>query len=98
MAAIARTIALGGHEPYSASKACAEIVVEAYRCAISPTRSAPGGIATARAGNIVGGGDWARDRLVPDAVRAFGAGKPLRIRNPGATRPWQHVLEPLAAT
>jgi CDP-glucose 4,6-dehydratase len=82
---------LGGREPYSASKACAEIVVEAYRHSYFGTNGPA--IATARAGNIVGGGDWALDRLVPDAVRAFEAGNALRIRNPNATRPWQHVLE-----
>lgn len=82
---------LGGREPYSASKACAEIVVEAYRH--SYFGAAGPALATARAGNIVGGGDWALDRLVPDAVRAFEAGNALRIRNPNATRPWQHVLE-----
>lgn len=82
---------LGGREPYSASKACAEIVVEAYRHSYFSANGPA--IATARAGNIVGGGDWALDRLVPDAVRAFEAGNALRIRNPNATRPWQHVLE-----
>ena len=82
---------LGGREPYGASKACAEIAVEAYR------RSYFDGIAriaTVRAGNIVGGGDWSADRIVPDAVRAFGAGQKLKIRNPDAVRPWQHVLDP----
>ncbi len=86
--------ALGGAEPYGASKACAELVVTAYRatCFAGERRVA---VATARAGNVVGGGDWSQDRLVPDAVRAFRAGRPLRLRNPAATRPWQHVLEPL---
>lgn len=81
---------LGGFEPYGASKACAEIAVDAYRA--SYFAATP--IATVRAGNIIGGGDWAADRLVPDAVRAFAAGKPLRIRNPDAVRPWQHALDP----
>lgn len=85
---------LGGHEPYGASKACAELAVDAYRQAyFSDTRHL--GIATIRAGNIIGGGDWAEDRLIPDAVRAFSVGQPLSPRNPAATRPWQHVLDPL---
>jgi len=87
---------LGGFEPYGGSKACAEIVVESFRCAYFTAERAPG-IATVRAGNIFGGGDWAADRLVPDAIRAFGAKKPLMVRNPGAIRPWQHVLEPMHA-
>ncbi|MGE0743953.1 MAG: CDP-glucose 4,6-dehydratase [Rhodospirillales bacterium] len=85
---------LGGHEPYGASKACAEIAVDAYRDAYF--RDAPVGIATVRAGNIVGGGDWAADRLIPDAVRAFADGSVLGLRHPEAVRPWQHVLEPVA--
>jgi CDP-glucose 4,6-dehydratase len=86
---------LGGREPYGVSKACAELAVEAYaRSYFGDSRSGPG-IATIRAGNIVGGGDWAADRLVPDAVRAFFSGSPLEIRNPDAIRPWQHVLEPV---
>ena len=84
---------LGGREPYGASKAAAEKVVEAYRHSYFTDR--PVGIATARAGNIIGGGDWAADRLVPDAIRAFTAGLPLVLRNPAATRPWQYVLDPL---
>ena len=90
--------ALGGHEPYGASKACAELVVDAYRRSFfaGGERGAAVGVATARAGNVIGGGDWAEDRLVPDAIRAFRAGERLRLRNPLATRPWQHVLEPLA--
>jgi len=85
---------LGGHDPYSNSKACAELAAAAYRDSFL----APAGIglATARAGNVIGGGDYADDRLVPDAARAFVAGRSLEIRNPNATRPWQHVLEPLA--
>ena len=85
---------LGGHEPYGVSKACAELAVNAFRHSyFSDDRNL--GIATIRAGNIIGGGDWAESRLVPDAVRAFHAGTPLSLRNPSATRPWQHVLDPL---
>lgn len=83
---------LGGRDPYSASKACAEIITAAWRDSFPR----PGlSIATARAGNVIGGGDWAADRLVPDAVRAWSRGEPLRVRYPQAVRPWQHVLEPL---
>jgi CDP-glucose 4,6-dehydratase len=81
---------LGGHDPYSSSKACSELVVQAYR------RSYGMNVATARAGNVIGGGDWAADRLVPDFVRSILKGEKLAIRNPRAVRPWQHVLEPLA--
>ncbi|HKP90218.1 MAG TPA: CDP-glucose 4,6-dehydratase, partial [Thermoleophilaceae bacterium] len=83
---------LGGADPYSSSKACAELVTAAYRS------SFPGGpaIASARAGNVIGGGDWAEDRLVPDAMRAAADGGELVVRNPDAVRPWQHVLNPLA--
>ena len=90
---------LGGRDPYSASKAAAEIVTAAYRESFFPAarhhehRTA---IATARAGNVIGGGDWAEDRLVPDIMRALTAGRPVPVRNPQAIRPWQHVLEPLA--
>jgi len=85
---------LGGHEPYGASKACAEIAVNAFRGSyFSEARHI--GIATIRAGNIIGGGDWADNRLIPDAVRAFIAGNAISVRNPSATRPWQHVLDPL---
>jgi CDP-glucose 4,6-dehydratase len=83
---------LGGKEPYGASKACAEIVVQSYRH--SYLKDAGVAIATVRAGNIIGGGDWSDDRLVPDAIRAFAAREPLIVRNPLAVRPWQHVLEP----
>lgn len=86
---------LGGKEPYGASKACAEIVVEAYRHSYFSGDHAPP-LATGRAGNVIGGGDWAEDRLIPDAMRAFSAGEQLLIRNPSAVRPWQHVLEPLS--
>jgi CDP-glucose 4,6-dehydratase len=85
---------LGGYDPYSSSKACAELVSAAFRQSYFP----PGrgvGIATARAGNVIGGGDWSPDRLIPDLVRGFVAGEPVKIRRPNATRPWQHVLEPL---
>jgi CDP-glucose 4,6-dehydratase len=85
--------ALGGHDPYSASKAAAEIVIASYRDAYLAERSV--GVASARAGNVIGGGDWADDRLIPDAVRAWNLGQPLQIRRPQAIRPWQHVLEPL---
>jgi CDP-glucose 4,6-dehydratase len=85
---------LGGHDPYSASKACAELVASAYqRSFCGQPRLA---IATVRAGNVIGGGDWAEDRLVPDAIRALSRDQPLRVRNPHSVRPWQHVLEPLA--
>ncbi|MDD5228095.1 MAG: CDP-glucose 4,6-dehydratase [Methylococcales bacterium] len=85
---------LGGHDPYSASKAASEIVVASYRNAFLATQGVA--VATARAGNVIGGGDWSEDRLIPDAVRAWQKDKPLKIRNPNAIRPWQHVLEPLA--
>ena len=90
---------MGGHDPYSNSKGCAELVCASYRS--SYFSSAVGGkppvaLATARAGNVIGGGDWSEDRLIPDAIKAFEAGQTLQIRNPLATRPWQHVLEPLS--
>jgi CDP-glucose 4,6-dehydratase len=87
---------LGGREPYGASKACAEHVVEAYRHSYFAGKGRAVGIATLRAGNVIGGGDFAVDRLVPDAVRAFAQRRPLHLRNPKAVRPWQHVLEPVA--
>lgn len=87
---------LGGHDPYSSSKACAELVSDCYRKSFLSAGDADVRIATARAGNVIGGGDWAVDRLVPDLVRAAGAGQPLQVRNPSAVRPWQHVLEPLS--
>jgi len=92
---------LGGYDPYSSSKACQEIVTGAYRQSYFPIAALgkPGGhstaLATARAGNVIGGGDWAMDRLIPDLVRGFVAGELVRIRRPQAIRPWQHVLEPL---
>ena len=90
------TDVLGGKEPYGASKAASEMVVQAYRHSYFSDGARPVAIATARAGNVIGGGDWAVDRLVPDAIRAFTVGKPLVVRNPSAVRPWQHALEPLA--
>jgi CDP-glucose 4,6-dehydratase len=90
---------LGGHDPYSASKAGAELVVDAYRESFFPVdRIADHGVrlASVRAGNVIGGGDWAEDRIVPDAVRALSVGDDLVVRNPNSTRPWQHVLEPLS--
>lgn len=86
--------ALGGHDPYSASKAAAEIVVASYRKAFLSARGVA--VATARAGNVIGGGDWSSDRLIPDAVQAWQAGRALDVRRPEAVRPWQHVLDPLA--
>jgi len=85
---------LGGHDPYSASKAAAEITVASYRDAFLKPRGVA--VATARAGNVIGGGDWSEDRLIPDAVRAWESGSKLQIRRPHAIRPWQHVLDPLA--
>lgn len=86
--------ALGGHDPYSASKAAAELVTASFRDAYLRARGVA--VSTARAGNVIGGGDFAADRLVPDAVRAWEAGATLRLRRPAAIRPWQHVLDPLA--
>ena len=86
---------LGGGDPYSASKACAELAVAAWRRSFFQNTVQPVAIATARAGNVIGGGDWAPDRLVPDCIRALTAKQIIQIRNPRATRPWQHVLEPL---
>lgn len=83
------TDALGGFDPYSASKGCQEIVASSY------ARSFRLPVASARAGNVIGGGDWSRDRIVPDCIRALRAGEPVPVRNPGAVRPWQFVLEPL---
>ena len=85
---------LGGHDPYSASKAGAEMVISSYRKAFF--QAAGIGLASARAGNVIGGGDWSLDRILPDAVRAWASGQTLVVRNPRATRPWQHVLEPLS--
>lgn len=91
---------LGGHDPYASSKACSELLTASFRDSFfSPTTYGTVhnvAVATARAGNVVGGGDWASDRLIPDCVRAHLAGKKIMVRNPGAVRPWQHVLEPLS--
>jgi CDP-glucose 4,6-dehydratase len=87
---------LGGHDPYSSSKACAELVSDCYRKSFFHLPAASTRLATARAGNVIGGGDWAEDRLVPDLVRAAASGRSLLIRHPAAIRPWQHVLEPLS--
>lgn len=88
---------LGGRDPYSASKAAAELVAASYRASFfGKGNGHPAQVATVRAGNVIGGGDWAADRLVPDCLRAFAAGKAVSLRFPQAVRPWQHVLEPLA--
>lgn len=96
--------AMGGYDPYSNSKGCSELVTAAYRSSYfvnqefysSTTQRHGAAVATARAGNVIGGGDWAMDRLIPDIIRALLAGEPVQIRNPHAIRPWQHVLEPLS--
>jgi CDP-glucose 4,6-dehydratase len=85
---------MGGHDPYSASKGCAELVTAAYRASF--LKEAGVAVATARAGNVIGGGDWAEDRLLPDILRALDARRTLPVRSPHAVRPWQHVLEPLS--
>ena len=85
---------LGGHDPYSSSKACAELVTEAFRRSFFEHSGVA--LATVRAGNVIGGGDWAQNRLVPDFFRSVEQGQSLAVRRPGATRPWQHVLEPLS--
>lgn len=87
---------LGGHDPYGGSKAAAEIIVASYRSSFFGDRLHPARIATARAGNVIGGGDWSADRLVPDCLRAFASGEAVHLRSPRAIRPWQHVLEPLS--
>lgn len=87
------TDALGGKDPYSASKGCADLVAQSYYH--SYLKNGPTKVAIARAGNVIGGGDWAADRIVPDSIRAWSAEAPVSIRSPLATRPWQHVLEPL---
>jgi CDP-glucose 4,6-dehydratase len=86
---------LGGHDPYSSSKACAELVVDAYRRSFLE-REGGARIASARAGNVIGGGDWGEDRLLPDVMRGVLAGRPIPLRNPESVRPWQHVLNPLS--
>mgnify|MGYP006411638807 FL=1 len=85
---------MGGYDPYSSSKGCAELVTSSYRCSFLQDKGM--GLASVRAGNVIGGGDWADDRLIPDILRSFEKNKPVVIRNPKATRPWQHVLEPLS--
>lgn len=90
--------ALGGYDPYSASKACAELVTSSFARSffnVATVHTHGKGIASARAGNVIGGGDWARDRIIPDIVRALRHSQPVRVRNPRAVRPWQHVLEPV---
>lgn len=90
---------LGGHDPYSSSKAAAEIVVQSYQRSFFPLQihnAHQKSVATARAGNVIGGGDRAADRIIPDLVKALEAGKVLHVRNPSAIRPWQHVLDPLS--
>jgi CDP-glucose 4,6-dehydratase len=89
---------VGGHDPYSSSKACSELATTAYRRSYFEPRGPAGvsrGLATVRAGNVIGGGDWAEDRLIPDCIRALNARTPVVLRNPRSIRPWQHVLEPL---
>lgn len=91
---------LGGHDPYSASKAAAELGLASWRasfCGEAPHQTPHLAIASARAGNVIGGGDWSDDRIIPDAMQALAAGVPIQVRSPEATRPWQHVLEPLGA-
>jgi CDP-glucose 4,6-dehydratase len=90
---------LGGYDPYSSSKACAELVTSAYRQSFFNSAAGTGhvpAVASARAGNVIGGGDWALDRLIPDIIRSFTLGQPVTVRNPRSIRPWQHVLEPLS--
>ena len=84
---------MGGYDPYSSSKGCSELISSAYRKSFLNHEGIA--LATARAGNVIGGGDWASDRVVPDAIRAFMNNESVTIRSPKATRPWQHVLEPL---
>jgi CDP-glucose 4,6-dehydratase len=86
---------LGGYDPYSSSKAAAEIAIGAWRQSFFPLHN-PVAVAVARAGNVIGGGDWSEDRVVPDAIRSLQANQAIQVRNPGSTRPWQHVLEPLS--
>jgi CDP-glucose 4,6-dehydratase len=87
---------MGGYDPYSNSKGCAELVTSAYRQSYFSSVGSTNKVASARAGNVIGGGDWSEDRLIPDAIKSFESNAPLMIRNPLATRPWQHVLEPLS--
>ena len=85
---------MGGHDPYSSSKGCSELISSAYRKSFLETEGI--GLATARAGNVIGGGDWAQDRLIPDILKSLEHKEVMEIRNPNAIRPWQHVLEPLS--
>ena len=85
---------MGGHDPYSSSKGCAELVISSYRRSFFERNSV--GIASVRAGNVIGGGDWSTDRLIPDILKSFENNEELIIRNPKSIRPWQHVIEPLA--
>jgi len=87
---------MGGDDPYSSSKGCAELVSAAYKKSFFDLAEMPKRIVTVRAGNVIGGGDWAKDRLIPDILNAFEKSEPIRLRNPNAVRPWQHVLEPLS--
>ena len=87
---------LGGHDPYSSSKAAAELAIAAYRSSFFSQDGSKATVASARAGNVVGGGDWATDRIVPDCIRSLAGGKSIAVRNRSATRPWQHVLDPLS--
>lgn len=87
---------MGGHDPYSCSKACAELVVDAYLRSFLPPEPDGPRLGSGRAGNVIGGGDWGQDRLIPDIMRGAMAGDPVAVRNPDAIRPWQHVLNPLA--
>lgn len=90
---------MGGYDPYSSSKGCAELLIASYRrsfCRYGGTGENGMAVASARAGNVIGGGDWSQDRLIPDCIRAIEAGQPVRLRNPRAVRPWQFVLEPLS--
>ena len=86
---------MGGHDPYSSSKGCAELVTAAYRSSFFNTNDTAN-LASARAGNVIGGGDWADDRLIPDILKAFEKNEAVIVRNPMSTRPWQHVLEPIS--
>lgn len=95
MTPYSETAQLGGHDPYSASKAASEIVIASYRDAFLEQQGVA--VAVARAGNVIGGGDWSEDRLLPDAIKAWQSGSVLQIRRPDAVRPWQHVLEPISA-
>ncbi len=87
---------MGGYDPYSCSKGCDELLIASYRRSFFGTPDSPVWVASARAGNVIGGGDWAKDRIVPDCMKALAKGQPIPVRNKVSTRPWQHVLEPLS--